>query len=126
MFQDRKNESYKWILYHARRYILADGLIVNSFLDLEPGALKVLMEESSDKPTIYPIGPLLQSGPTGVGHQHDCLRWLDEQPPDSVLLICYGSSGTISPEQLTELRVRNEWAKISFCCYVGKINSATT
>ncbi|GFS29192.1 UDP-glucosyl transferase 72B3 [Actinidia rufa] len=103
MFKDRKNETYKWILYHARRYILADGLIVNSFLDLEPGALKVLMEESSGKPAIYPIGPLLQSSPTGVGHQHDCLRWLDEQPPASVLLICFGSSGTISPEQLTEL-----------------------
>ncbi|XP_057461102.1 hydroquinone glucosyltransferase-like [Actinidia eriantha] len=103
MFKDRKNETYKWILYHARRYILADGLIVNSFLDLEPGALKVLMEESSGKPVIYPIGPLLQSSPTGVGHQHDCLRWLDEQPPASVLLICFGSSGTISPDQITEL-----------------------
>jgi UDP:flavonoid glycosyltransferase YjiC (YdhE family) len=31
---------------------------------------------------------------------HPCLPWLDAQPEHSVLFICFGSQGTVSPEQI--------------------------
>ncbi|KAF2302212.1 hypothetical protein GH714_033752 [Hevea brasiliensis] len=43
--QDRKNDAYKWLLHHTKRYRLADGIMVNSFVDMEGGASKALQEE---------------------------------------------------------------------------------
>ncbi|KAJ1689585.1 hypothetical protein LUZ63_013740 [Rhynchospora breviuscula] len=37
--------------------------------------------------------------------RHDCLTWLDNQPRQSVLFLCFGSSGTFSFEQLKEMAV---------------------
>jgi hydroquinone glucosyltransferase len=42
--QDRKSEAYKGMLQMAKKYPLAAGIMVNSFLDLEPGCFKALME----------------------------------------------------------------------------------
>ncbi|KAL3536726.1 hypothetical protein ACH5RR_000092 [Cinchona calisaya] len=49
--QDCKNDAYKWLLHHSRRYTLAKGMIVNSFKDLEPGPIKALQEK---EPPVYP------------------------------------------------------------------------
>ncbi|KAI8572713.1 hypothetical protein RHMOL_Rhmol01G0221200 [Rhododendron molle] len=43
--QDRKNDAYKWVLHHAKRYGLAEVIMVNSFKELEGGATKSLQEE---------------------------------------------------------------------------------
>lgn len=43
--QDRSNDAYKWILHHAKRFILAEGILVNTFMELEKGALKHLQEK---------------------------------------------------------------------------------
>ncbi|KAK9275293.1 hypothetical protein L1049_022555 [Liquidambar formosana] len=43
--QDKKNDFYGVFLQHSKRHRLAAGILVNSFLDLEPGAFKALREE---------------------------------------------------------------------------------
>ncbi|KAF8380091.1 hypothetical protein HHK36_027561 [Tetracentron sinense] len=101
--QDRKNEAYRWLLHHGKRYSLAEGIMVNSFMELEAGAIKALMEEESGKPPVYPIGPLIQTGSTSGADGSGCLRWLDSQPRGSVLFVSFGSGGTLSHEQLNEL-----------------------
>jgi hydroquinone glucosyltransferase len=101
--QDRKNEVYKGILQMAKRYPLAAGIMVNSFLDLEPGSFKALMEGKEGRPPVYPVGPLVQSGSDHGAYGLECLRWLDEQPNNSVLFVSFGSGGTLSHEQLHEL-----------------------
>ncbi|KAF5961707.1 hypothetical protein HYC85_002916 [Camellia sinensis] len=114
-FQNRNSESYKLALYHTKRYNLADGIIINSFIDLESKTFKVLMETGSGKSPVYPIGPLLQTGPTsGGGSGYECLRWLDEQPRGSVLFVSFGSSGTHTHEQLTELALGLEMSEQRF------------
>ncbi|KAJ6723064.1 GLYCOSYLTRANSFERASE [Salix koriyanagi] len=40
--QDRKNDAYKWLLYHSKRYRLADGV-----MDLKDLAAEVLGEDGS-------------------------------------------------------------------------------
>ncbi|KAL7232533.1 hypothetical protein ACSBR2_010530 [Camellia fascicularis] len=114
-FQNRNSESYKLAVYHTKRYNLADGIIINSFIDLEPKTFKVLIETGSGKSPIYPIGPLLQTSPiSGGGSGYECLRWLDEQPRGSVLFVSFGSSGTLTHEQLTELALGLEMSEQRF------------
>ncbi|KAH7550160.1 hypothetical protein ACOSQ2_024940 [Xanthoceras sorbifolium] len=102
-FQDKKDQAYQWILYLAKHYPSAAGFMVNSFMDLEPGAFKALMEgESGVGIPVYPVGPLVQTGEVDDDH-FECLKWLDQQPSGSVLFVSFGSGGTLSREQLNEL-----------------------
>jgi len=99
--QDRKNEAYKWVLHHAKRYREAEGIIENSFAELEPGAWSELQKEQPGRPPVYAVGPLVRMEPGPV--ESECLRWLDEQPPGSVLFVSFGSGGTLTSAQINEL-----------------------
>ncbi|XP_052171238.1 hydroquinone glucosyltransferase-like [Diospyros lotus] len=99
--QDRKNDTYKWFLHHAKRYHLAEGIMINTCRDLEPGPIKALQQPG--KPPIYPIGPIIQVESGGGADGSKCLQWLDKQPSRSVLFVSFGSGGTLSHEQITEL-----------------------
>ncbi|KAJ4967426.1 hypothetical protein NE237_019275 [Protea cynaroides] len=103
--QDRKDESYTWFLHHCKRFGLAQGIMFNSFIDLETSAINALNEgnKNSKLPPIYPVGPLVQSGSNDGVDVNDCLKWLDDQPHRSVLFVSFGSGGALSPEQLLEL-----------------------
>lgn len=107
--QDRKNDAYKRVLQMVKGYNLAAGILVNSFLDLEPGAFKALKQKSvlQGTPPVFPVGPLTQTGSSsthGIDEPADkCLSWLNKQPKESVLFISFGSGGTLSQEQFVEL-----------------------
>ncbi|PIA49081.1 hypothetical protein AQUCO_01300140v1 [Aquilegia coerulea] len=125
--QDRKNEAYKWLLHHCKRYKLAEGILVNSFIDLEPTAFKALSEETPDRPPVYPVGPLIQTSVTnGDADGSKCLEWLDDQPHGSVLFISFGSGGTLSTEQLTELALGLEMSEQRFLWVVRSPSDKTT
>ncbi|XP_040991375.1 hydroquinone glucosyltransferase-like [Juglans microcarpa x Juglans regia] len=103
--QDRKSEWYKLFLRSAKRLPLAEGIIVNTFTDLEGRVIKALKEDEAGYPPIYPVGPIIQSG-SGTDDENDgsgCLRWLDNQPGGSVLFVSFGSGGTLSSDQINEL-----------------------
>jgi hydroquinone glucosyltransferase len=121
--QDRQNEAYKWVLHHAKRYKLAEGMIENSFMDLEPGAIKALTMVEPGKPLIYPVGPLVNIDNTSdkVDGSH-CLKWLDDQPRGSVLFVSFGSGGTLSTSQLTELALGLEMSEQRFLWVVRSPN----
>ncbi|XP_057981359.1 hydroquinone glucosyltransferase [Malania oleifera] len=112
--QDRKNDAYKWVLHHAKRYRLAEGIMVNSFWELEGGAIKALQEEEPGKPPVYPIGPVIKMDSGSGSNGSDCLRWLDDQPHGSVLFISFGSGGTLSSDQLNELALGLEMSEQRF------------
>ncbi|XP_073314252.1 hydroquinone glucosyltransferase-like [Primulina huaijiensis] len=109
--QDRNDEAYGWMLHHIKRYRMADGLLVNSFKELEPGAIEVLQQQESGKPPVYPIGPLIL---TGSKSDDPCLKWLDEQPTGSVLYVSFGSGGTLSQAQITEIALGLEKSEQRF------------
>jgi len=112
--QDRNNEAYKWVLHNAKRYMMAEGIAVNSFKELEGGALKALLEDEPGKPKIYPVGPLIQTGSGSEVDGSGCLKWLDGQPCGSVLYISFGSGGTLSTNQLNELAMGLELSEQRF------------
>ncbi|KAJ0054185.1 hypothetical protein Pint_00559 [Pistacia integerrima] len=103
--QDRKNEAYKWVLHHTKRYRMAEGIMVNSFMELEGGAIKALQKAEPGKPPVYPVGPLVKMGSSSSTRTDDdeSLKWLDNQPRGSVLFVSFGSGGTLSSRQLNEL-----------------------
>ncbi|KAG9440932.1 hypothetical protein H6P81_021097 [Aristolochia fimbriata] len=107
---DRSDERYRWFLYQASRFPLADGILINTSQVLEPVTLKALSEDPHLKriptPAVYPVGPVTESdvGPLSCRESPSpILKWLDGQPPGSVIYVSFGSGGTLSAEQVTEL-----------------------
>lgn len=124
--QDRTNEAYKWLVHHAKRYNLAEGIMVNTFNELEEGALKFLTKHELGKPLVYPVGPLVQTGSSddkvdGSGS----LKWLDDQPRGSVLFVSFGSGGTLSHSQIIELANGLEISEQRFLWVLRTPNEAT-
>ncbi|KAK1377180.1 UDPGT domain-containing protein [Heracleum sosnowskyi] len=87
--------------------------MVNTFKDLEEGAIQALQDLGS--PPIYPVGPLVQMDHLSTAADGlDCLRWLDDQPRGSVLFVSFGSGGTLSSNQITELALGLEMSEQRF------------
>ncbi|KAI3893102.1 hypothetical protein MKX03_015672 [Papaver bracteatum] len=106
---DRQNDQYSSMLYQASRYPLADGILINTCEELEQIPIKALQENSVLKriptPPIYPVGPLTRVGEGSAisGDKNTCLDWLNKQPSRSVIFVSFGSGGTLTAEQITEL-----------------------
>ncbi|GLT79745.1 hypothetical protein SLA2020_512220 [Shorea laevis] len=120
--QDRKNDAYKCVLHHTKRYRLADGIMVNSFKDLETGAIKALQEKEPGKPPVYPVGPLVNMDPSTKADEAGCLTWLDRQPHGSVLYVSFGSGGTLPYNQIVELALGLEMSAQRFLWVVRSPN----
>ncbi|KAF6162173.1 hypothetical protein GIB67_008302 [Kingdonia uniflora] len=101
--QDKKNPAYKSFMHIFKQVTLAEGILVNSFMAAEPGALSALMKRELGRPPVYPVGPLIRAESTDTVDGHGCLEWLDRQPGSSVLFIAFGSAGTLTNDQITEL-----------------------
>ncbi|WCJ22388.1 UDP-Glycosyltransferase superfamily protein [Euphorbia peplus] len=115
--QDRKNDAYKWVLHHAKRYKLAQGIMVNSFMELEGGAIKAIQNNEQGNPddlnpAVYPVGPLVNMD--RAAGESECLNWLDQQPLGSVLYVSFGSGGTLLHSQITELALGLEMSDQRF------------
>ncbi|OIW02320.1 hypothetical protein TanjilG_11214 [Lupinus angustifolius] len=119
--QDRSNDAYKWFLHHSGRFKLAHGIILNSFQELEPGAIKELQKQEPGDPPVYPVGPLVNIDHAQTG-SHECLTWLDGKPRGSVLFVCFGSGGTLSNAQMDELAIGLEMSEQNFLWVVKSPN----
>ncbi|KAK4267877.1 hypothetical protein QN277_024602 [Acacia crassicarpa] len=96
----------KQFFERAKKLSLIDGVLFNSFFELETETIRSLQEETKGKrPQIYPVGPIIQgrsdNETNGLGS--NCLTWLNNQPTKSVVYVSFGSGGTLSQEQLNEL-----------------------
>ncbi|XP_023540105.1 hydroquinone glucosyltransferase-like [Cucurbita pepo subsp. pepo] len=123
--QDRSDDAYKLLLHNCKRYRMADAIFLNSFPELEPEAIKALLEEEPGKPPVYPIGPLVRKGCSENEERADCLKWLDEQPKESVLFVSFGSRGALWRDQITELALGLEMSGQRFIWVVRKPKDET-
>ncbi|KAK8470035.1 hypothetical protein PHAVU_004G043500 [Phaseolus vulgaris] len=108
---DRNNFMVEYCIGMADIVLKAPAIVVNTFDELESEALKAL---SSMLPSVYPIGPLpsfLNQSP----HSHleslgsnlwkedtEWLEWLNNNEPNSVVYVNFGSITVMSPEKLLE------------------------
>ncbi|CAH9102745.1 unnamed protein product [Cuscuta europaea] len=71
-------------------------------------------EEFSQNLKQWFIGPILPPLNTYKKKQNVWLDWLDEQPPDSVLYVSFGTMTSVSDQQVTELAKGLEQSKVRF------------
>ncbi|KAK7385518.1 hypothetical protein VNO78_31240 [Psophocarpus tetragonolobus] len=103
----------------AQRFMDTKGIIVNSFSEVERYALDALCDGPSQIPSIYAVGPLIDlkglPNPNLDQAMHDkILKWLDEQPPSSVVFLCFGSMGSFGPSQTREIAQALERSGVRF------------
>ncbi|KAJ6420028.1 hypothetical protein OIU84_030034 [Salix udensis] len=83
-----------------------DGILVNTWQDLE-GTTLVALEDGKKsgrvaQVPVFPVGPLVRAVKP-AGPKSEMLEWLDMQPTESVIYVSFGSGGTLSAKQTTEL-----------------------
>ncbi|XP_019165895.1 PREDICTED: anthocyanidin 3-O-glucosyltransferase 2-like [Ipomoea nil] len=88
----------------AKRMRKAKGILVNTFLELEPHALESLSKNAS-VPPVYPIGPIvnLKGNSIQESSEKEILKWLDGHPDSSVVFLCFGSCGSFPEPQVKEI-----------------------
>ncbi|KDO61153.1 hypothetical protein CISIN_1g024869mg [Citrus sinensis] len=98
------------LVSETRTSARTDGLILNTFEDLEG---PILSQIRAHCPKIYTIGPLNAQlkaripenthSPNSLwGVDKSCIAWLENQPSQSVICISFGSVAVMSRDQLME------------------------
>ncbi|XP_074357799.1 hydroquinone glucosyltransferase-like [Apium graveolens] len=123
---NRKDEEYKCYLRHVNRLTMAAGIFVNTWVELElkscwlNGIQNDLFYKNLPAPPVYLVGPLIKRDETVSESDEFILSWLDNQAPNSVLFVAFGSGGTLTSEQLTELASGLEMSNQKFILVVRK------
>ncbi|XP_062022029.1 anthocyanidin 3-O-glucosyltransferase 5-like [Rosa rugosa] len=127
--RNRENDEYRYYFGHVRRLCEASGIFLNTWEELEPVPLKAIRENPFYQkiltPPVYPVGPLIKEHEPVTEADAECLAWLDQQPPDSVLFIVLGSGGTLTAAQLTEFAWGLELSQQRFIWVVRKPTDAS-
>lgn len=105
----------------------ADGVIVNSFEELEPNYVKGYQAVVN---RLWCIGPVslcntkksskADRGNKSAIDENLCLKWLDSRNPSSVLYVCFGSLCHVLASQLIELALGLESSGCSFMWVIKK------
>ncbi|ESR35326.1 hypothetical protein CICLE_v10004867mg [Citrus x clementina] len=117
---DREGKAYKGFVDTGIQMAKSAGIIVNTFELLEERAIKAMLEgqctPGETLPPFYCIGPVVGGG-NGENRgrdRHESLSWLDSKPSRSVLLLCFGSLGSVSCKQLKEMAIGLERSGVKF------------
>ncbi|KAL5101442.1 hypothetical protein RYX36_005769 [Vicia faba] len=94
-----------------------NGIIVNSFEELESHAVQSFFSHPDLRALpIYPVGPLLNPEPKtkSTADSDDIIKWLDDQPPSSVVFLCFGTRGSFYADQIHEIAHAIEKSGVRF------------
>ncbi|KAK4437408.1 putative UDP-glucose flavonoid 3-O-glucosyltransferase 3 [Sesamum alatum] len=93
-------------LSHFKRLTETKGIMVNTFYELESYAIQSLLSDCK-KPKVYPVGPILNSS-GDQSFDEDIKKWLDDQPGNSVVFLCFGTRGSFEEAQVREIALALE------------------
>lgn len=107
----RKESNMKELVDQIKEADLTtQGVLVNSFTELEPSYVEKYKEFGKN---VWCIGPVslcnnemsdkFDRGNKASIDKHDCMDWLDSREPSSVIYACFGSLSRISTPQLIEI-----------------------
>ncbi|CAN6341311.1 unnamed protein product [Urochloa humidicola] len=114
VLEDPESEVYQAMVNSFCKTLEANGLLVNTFDLLEARALGALKDPrflpkgKFTMPPVYSVGPLVEKAGETTKEKHECLAWLDKQPEQSVVFLCFGSLGFHAEDQLKEIVVSLE------------------
>ncbi|XP_060211509.1 UDP-glucose flavonoid 3-O-glucosyltransferase 6-like [Lycium barbarum] len=90
----------------TRRIRETKGIMINTFVEIEPHAINSLSRDKNIPP-LYPVGPILNLNNVETDNlgesDKNVLKWIDDQSPASVLFLCFGSGGSFKKEQVKEI-----------------------
>ncbi|XP_077242399.1 zeatin O-glucosyltransferase-like [Tasmannia lanceolata] len=101
-FADFKSSQKEMLKYDAGHLYNSCQVVEGEFLDL----LTKLPSNGKRqlRPWVVgPLNPISIDGHGGSRGRHECLEWLDKQPPRSVLYVSFGSNSSLTEEQIYEL-----------------------
>ncbi|CAM0946533.1 unnamed protein product [Alopecurus aequalis] len=95
------------------------GLVINTCRVLEGEFIDAVAEHAEFKgQKLFPVGPLNPlldaSARTPGKTRHECMDWLDAQPPASVLYVSFGTTSSFRGEQIAELAAALKGSKQRF------------
>ncbi|KQJ83988.1 putative cis-zeatin O-glucosyltransferase [Brachypodium distachyon] len=93
------------------------GILTNTCRALEGDFIDVVAEDlAADGKKVFAIGPLnpLLHASASKQRPHECLDWLDKQPPASVLYVSFGTTSSLRAEQIEELAAALRGSKQRF------------
>ncbi|XP_034681089.1 anthocyanidin 3-O-glucosyltransferase 2-like [Vitis riparia] len=97
---DKEGSGSTVFLDRPRRFRETKGILVNTFIELESHAINSFGNGTT--PPVYPVGPLLNLK-HDQNRELDVIHWLDDQPPSSVVFLCFGSLGAFNKGQIMEI-----------------------
>ncbi|MBA0833864.1 hypothetical protein Goarm_006281 [Gossypium armourianum] len=115
----RSDQQYLEYLNMGIKIPMADGILLNTWEELEPATLAALRDDKLwggiSKAPIYPVGPTVTTPNRPIdSNKSEMFLWLDKQPSESVLYISFGSGGILTKEQMRELALGLELSQQSF------------
>nr|POE60393.1 udp-glycosyltransferase 71k2 [Quercus suber] len=101
-----KDGGYTAYMKFAQRFRDTKGIIVNTLKELEQYAIDSFSDGQT--PPVYSVGPVLDlKGPPNPAldeaERDNIMKWLDDQPPLSVVFLCFGSMGRFGGTQVKEM-----------------------
>ncbi|KAL2348477.1 hypothetical protein Fmac_002477 [Flemingia macrophylla] len=117
-------DMFEGYLKAAREIVTVDGILMNTWRDLEPVATRAVREHGSLGQFVYPVGPLVRTVEKKA--EHAVLRWLDRQPRESVIYVSFGSGGTMSEGQMREVALGLELSQQRFVWVVRPPNDGAS
>uniref|UniRef100_A0A0A0L1T2 Glycosyltransferase n=1 Tax=Cucumis sativus TaxID=3659 RepID=A0A0A0L1T2_CUCSA len=108
-----------WFHNHIKRFRLEiKGILINTFEEMESHVAK---SYSQVLPPLYFVGPVLHLKNAGVAGSSEAqnnadiiMKWLDDQPPSSVVLVCFGTMVSFDEAQVAEIANALEESGVRF------------
>ncbi|KAK2454327.1 zeatin O-glucosyltransferase [Trifolium repens] len=104
-----------FITAQVKLYEFSDGTIYNTSRAIESPYLELIEKTTCCKKhwAIGPFNPLTIEKKDSKG-RHSCIEWLDKQEPKSVIYVSFGSTTTLTEEEIEQLAIGLEQSKNKF------------
>ncbi|KAG6405503.1 hypothetical protein SASPL_133093 [Salvia splendens] len=102
-------------------------VFINTFQELEPDIIQSLSADDQ-LPPVYAVGPLLNFQTPPESEFSDVIEFIDQQPPKSVVFLCFGSQGSFSDPQIKQqaAALESSGRRFLWCLRRGNQSDFTT
>ncbi|KAB2596204.1 UDP-glycosyltransferase 76F1-like [Pyrus ussuriensis x Pyrus communis] len=102
------DKNFEFVVYVSSKTQASDGLIFNTFEDLEETSLAKIRHEYLPNTPIFPIGPfhkysLSPSSNSLLSQDQSCISWLNTQAPKAVVYVSFGTVAKMEESQFLEI-----------------------
>ncbi|KAJ4964205.1 hypothetical protein NE237_024144 [Protea cynaroides] len=103
--QDREDPTYNYFVEIGLNLRRSKGIMLNTF-EGNYAITDGLCIPDAPTPPVYCVRPLIASTENREGITvNRCISWLDSQPSQSIVFLCFGSGGVFSTAQVREIAI---------------------